>query len=102
MDTLRLAAKAAEEQQQQQQQTTAEPGDPDQTTALALRRAHALAQRRSCGNPRCASLAGPSEAAARGSRCSACHLLRFCGQACNKQDWRWHKLACRALREVGA
>lgn len=84
------------------QPAPAEAADAPEATALALRRAHALAMRRGCGNPRCASLEGTCEAEARGSRCSACRLLRFCGPACNKREWRWHKLACAALREAGA
>ena len=76
--------------------------DAADVRALALRRAHALAQRRGCGNPCCASMEGASEAEARGSRCGGCRLLRFCGVPCSKQEWRWHKLACKALREEAA
>lgn len=80
----------------------ADPADPAEVRALALRRAHALAMRRGCGNPRCAGLAGASEAEARGKRCTGCRLVRFCSTACSRADWKWHKTACRALREGAA
>lgn len=76
----------------------ATPAEPADVQAVALRRAHALAARAGCGNPRCASLAGASEAAGRGKRCSACKLLRFCGPECSRQEWRWHKLGCSVLK----
>ena len=95
-----LLPKASDAAQQANQQPAAEAAAPEAAAALALRRARALALRRGCGNPRCASLSGASEAEARSARCSACRLLRYCGPACNKQDWRWHKLACKVLREA--
>ncbi len=70
---------------------------------LALRRARALALR-ACANPRCTKLAGDSEAALKGRRCSGCRLVRYCCEACSKQDWQAHKRACRLLsaaRTVG-
>ncbi len=63
---------------------------------LALRRARALALR-ACANPRCTKLAGDSEAALKGRRCSGCRLVRYCCEACSKQDWQAHKRACRLL-----
>ena len=63
---------------------------------LALRRARALALR-AFANPRCTKLAGDSEAALKGRRCSGCSLARYCCEACSKQDWQAHKRACRLL-----
>lgn len=65
---------------------------------LALRRAHAFALR-SCANPRCANLAGESEAALRGRRCTGCRVLHYCSEACSRLDWPAHKRACRLLRQ---
>lgn len=96
------AAKLAQQAMVQQSEAPAAAADPADVRVLAVRRAHALAQRRGCGKPRCASLAGASEAEARGSRCSGCRLLRFCGVACSREEWRWHKLGCRALLEEAA
>lgn len=73
--------------------------DPAEVWALALRRARALSTRRACGNPRCSKLEGASDAGCRGSKCSGCRLVRFCGLECSRQDWRWHKAACKALRQ---
>ncbi|PRW57894.1 zeta- subunit of COP-I complex [Chlorella sorokiniana] len=65
---------------------------------LALRRARAMALR-ACANPRCTNLAGDSEGALKGRRCTGCRLVRFCSEACSKQDWQAHKRACRLLRQ---
>ena len=65
---------------------------------LALRRARALALR-TCANPACTQLAGDSEAALKGRRCSGCRLVRYCCEGCSKQDWQKHKRACRLLSQ---
>ncbi|EFN52439.1 hypothetical protein CHLNCDRAFT_138967 [Chlorella variabilis] len=65
---------------------------------LAVRRARALAVLK-CANPRCSRLAGASEAAApRGRLCSGCRTVRFCSEACSRQEWPQHRAACRLLR----
>ncbi|KAF8068441.1 PU1 [Scenedesmus sp. PABB004] len=53
-----------------------------------------------CANPRCATLAGMSEAApvAR-RRCSACRGARYCSEDCQRVHWRsGHKEACARVR----
>ncbi|KAL4451939.1 hypothetical protein ABPG75_007601 [Micractinium tetrahymenae] len=57
---------------------------------------------RACANPACATLEGGSEAALKTRRCSACKAVRFCGEACSRQDWRRHKVACRLLAAEAA
>lgn len=74
------------------------PAGSEEEQELALRRAHALAARKGCANPRCTSLAGPCEAGARGSRCSGCRLVRFCCVSCSRSEWPRHKLACKPLQ----
>ena len=65
---------------------------------LAVRCAQALGLLK-CANPRCASLAGASEAASRGRKCGGCHAVRYCSEACSKADWRQHRVACRLLQQ---
>ena len=67
------------------------------TPEVAVQRARALALR-SCANPRCTDLSGPSEAALRGRRCGGCGVVRYCSEACSHTDWRAHKAACRLLK----
>jgi hypothetical protein len=64
---------------------------------LQVRRARALAERR-CANLRCTNLAGASEAEVKGRKCAGCITVRYCCEACNRQDWRQHRAACRLLR----
>ena len=72
-------------------------GGAAEAAQLAVDVAEALATR-PCANPGCATIVGPSEAAApRGKRCSGCRLVRYCGQACQLADWGAHKAACREL-----
>ncbi|GAA6059034.1 hypothetical protein JCM10212_001259 [Sporobolomyces blumeae] len=33
-------------------------------------------------------------------RCSLCRIVRYCSPACQKADWRVHKMECKALRQV--
>ena len=68
---------------------------------LAIWRAHILTARK-CGNPRCASLEGASEAAARGHKCSGCRLVRYCSRQCSVADWPQHKLCCKLLQQEAA
>lgn len=101
IEALRQAVRAAiDAAPAARQQEAAAAVDPAEVQALALRRARALATRRSCGNPCCASLVGVSEAGSRGKKCTGCRLVRFCGAECSKQDWRLHKRACRALQQA--
>ncbi|KAL4448282.1 hypothetical protein ABPG75_005501 [Micractinium tetrahymenae] len=64
---------------------------------LSLRRCRALGLR-SCANPRCTDLRGPSEALLRGRRCGGCGAVRYCSDACAQADWRAHRPACKALQ----
>jgi hypothetical protein len=40
---------------------------------------------------RCAVCSGPAS-----KRCSACGVPYYCGAACQRQDWKAHKAACKA------
>jgi hypothetical protein len=53
-----------------------------------------------CNNPRCGSLAGVSEAAAACKACAVC-MCRYCSVACQRADWKQHKLACRRMAAAG-
>ena len=65
---------------------------------IAVEVAEALATR-PCAHAGCTRVGGPSEAAlSQGKRCSACRLMRYCGAACQKADWRAHKAACAELQ----
>ena len=79
------------------QAATAE-GDAATQAQLAVDVAQALATR-PCGHVGCMRIVGVSELAMRrGKRCSGCHLLRYCGRACQAADWPAHKAACRELQ----
>lgn len=67
-----------------------------------LRRQEAALGLRRCSYPGCGNLAGPAEAALKTRRCSACRVVRYCGEACSHEDWRRHKKGCKLLRPVGA
>lgn len=51
-----------------------------------------------CSNPRCTNLDGPSDATMRTWLCKGCRRMRYCGVACQRQDWRegGHSRVCRA------
>ena len=91
--------------EQQEEQSAAGDGAPPRRQPLgpegeqlAVRRARALALLK-CANPRCSRLASASEAAApRGRLCSGCRTVRFCSEACSRQEWPQHRAACRLLR----
>ena len=78
---------------------TAEDGDEAAQTQLAVDVAEALAAR-PCAHPACTTVDGPSEASMRRGKtktCSGCRLVRYCGAACQKADWRAHRVACREV-----
>ncbi len=33
-------------------------------------------------------------------RCSACTLMKYCGRACQREDWKIHKTECKYLKHV--
>lgn len=33
-------------------------------------------------------------------KCMRCHISRYCSKACQKKDWKFHKLYCRDLQLV--
>ncbi|XP_009764587.1 histone-lysine N-methyltransferase ASHR1 isoform X2 [Nicotiana sylvestris] len=33
-------------------------------------------------------------------RCSACHVVYYCGNTCQKSDWKLHRVECKALSKV--
>lgn len=37
----------------------------------------------------------------RSSRCSGCANTRYCSTACQKKDWKTHKLVCKAFADAG-
>lgn len=53
-----------------------------------------------CNNPRCENLCGGSEAAAVSSGCVTCHC-RYCSAACQQEDWRRHRRACKRMATAG-
>ena len=60
----------------------------------------ALPNRYCCNEPSCCCLDKPSElqlASSKGSQCSGCGVVRYCGAAHQKQHWKQHKAACRAI-----
>jgi hypothetical protein len=61
-----------------------------------LERARALALR-SCANLACTRLEPGGEEAAwlASKRCGGCRLVRYCGAACCKADWRAHRGVCK-------
>lgn len=60
----------------------------------------------SCNNPLCRNLEGVGEEEGggkqQGSLCAACHKVRYCSKACQKQQWKEHRLVCKALAEAAA
>ena len=79
--------------------------DADMHLRWSVAAAEALATRGTCAHVGCTTMAGASEAAMRrGKLCGSCQVLRYCGPACQKADWRGHKAACRELqrREAAA
>jgi hypothetical protein len=58
-----------------------------------------------CNNPRCSSLAGPSEqqlVMRRSSLCAGCLVARYCCRACQVAAWKQHKPACKAIASARA
>lgn len=33
-------------------------------------------------------------------KCSACHVVSYCGSACQKADWKLHRVECQALSNI--
>ena len=83
-----------------EQKDAAEAGDAALPAQLAVDTAKALATRR-CAHACCATIVGAREAdSPRGKLCSGCRVVRYCGPACQKADWRAHKAACRELAKA--
>uniref|UniRef100_A0A383WD05 MYND-type domain-containing protein n=1 Tax=Tetradesmus obliquus TaxID=3088 RepID=A0A383WD05_TETOB len=53
-----------------------------------------------CNSLNCQKLAGVSEAAAVGKACAGC-MCRYCSPACQTDDWRRHKRACKRMAAAG-
>jgi hypothetical protein len=53
-----------------------------------------------CNNPSCGNMDGVSEAAAASKACAGCRC-RYCSVACQKADWKRHKIACRRMAAAG-
>ena len=34
------------------------------------------------------------------SRCTSCHIIRYCSRSCQSKDWKQHKPVCKALQKV--
>ena len=80
-------------------EVAAEEGDAQRALQLAVHAAEALATR-PCAYPRCTTVLGVSEAAAKhGKKCAGCEVVRYCSKACQTSDWKGHKAACRELKK---
>ena len=80
------------------EEAAAEEADPSKQAQLAVDTAEALATR-PCAHVCCTTIVGAREAESpRGKLCSGCRVVRYCGAACQKADWRAHKAACRELQ----
>jgi hypothetical protein len=59
-----------------------------------------------CNNPLCRNLEGVGEEEGggmqQGSLCAACRKVRYCSKACQKQQWKQHRVVCKALAEAAA
>jgi hypothetical protein len=58
-----------------------------------------------CNNPGCGNVSGVSEAAlvsGRSCLCAGCRTTRYCSRVCQKQHWKQHKPACKALAAAAA
>lgn len=59
-----------------------------------------------CNNPLCRNLEGVGEEEGggkqQGSLCAVCRKSRYCSKACQKQQWKQHRLVCKALAEAAA
>jgi hypothetical protein len=53
-----------------------------------------------CNNPVCENTEGVSEAAAASKACAGCRC-RYCSVACQRADWKRHKVACRRMAAAG-
>ncbi len=61
----------------------------------------ALPSRYCCNEPSCCCFDKPSElqlAGGKGTKCSGCGVARYCCAAHQKQHWKQHKPACRAIK----
>jgi hypothetical protein len=67
----------------------------------AAERAHALATR-PCAHLGCTSVAAFGLPDHKRMKCSGCRVVRYCGAACQRADWRAHKPACAALQQQAA
>jgi len=71
-------------------------------TAAHLERCIARTQvlaTRACANLGCLSMPLKADSNGKSKLCSACMTVRYCSTACQKADWKGHKIACRALKE---
>lgn len=72
--------------------------DAEEVAEVRLFGAQACALR-PCSYLACAAMLGASEAALPWKRCLGCKVARYCSRACQKADYREHKLVCAALAE---
>jgi hypothetical protein len=58
-----------------------------------------------CNNSSCVNVCGPSEVllvSGRSCICAGCRTARYCGRVCQRQAWKQHKPACKALAAAAA
>ena len=97
----RLRTRLAEMERALAAEEAAEAADEAQQAQRGVDLAEALAAR-ACAHAACttvaASVAGEGAAEPKPKRCSGCLLVRYCGAACQKADWRAHKAACKEVQ----